>query len=92
LQGLAASAETSPSLPRTPPCAAVDRFGRRPLFIEGGVQMIVGLFATGGILAVEFKSHTAADLPTNVAIGLLVVIWWVGVGWVERCTLPRLLL
>lgn len=64
-------------LPPLAPFCAVDRFGRRPLFIEGGVQMIVGLFATGGILAVEFKSHSADDLPTNVAIGLLVVIWWV---------------
>ncbi len=48
--------------------------GRRALFTEGGVQMVIGQFVTGAILAVEFQSHTASDLPKGVAIGLLVVI------------------
>ena len=77
-----------PPLP-IPPCA-VDKFGRRFLFLEGGIQMIAGLVTTGAILAVEFKSYTASTLPSGVAVGLLVVIciyvaafaWsWGPLGW-----------
>ena len=71
---------------------SVDRFGRRGLFLEGGVQMILGQVVAGIMLAVEFNGQglTAAELPTGVAIGLLVVIcvyvsafaWsWGPLGW-----------
>jgi hypothetical protein len=70
--------------------ASVDKFGRRFLFLEGGIQMVAGLITTGAVLAVEFKSYTASDLPSGVAIGLLIVIciyvaafaWsWGPLGW-----------
>lgn len=50
----------------------VDKLGRRFLFLEGGLQMLTGLVATGSILAVEFKTYSTADLPSGVAVGLLV--------------------
>ncbi|PSC71372.1 H(+) hexose cotransporter 2 [Micractinium conductrix] len=68
----------------------VDKVDRKGLFIEGGIQMIIGQFVTGTMLAIEFQSHTASDLPSGVAIGLLVVIciyvsgfaWsWGPLGW-----------
>jgi hypothetical protein len=53
---------------------SVDKFGRRFLFLEGGVQMFAGLVTTGAVLRAEFTKYTTADLPKNVAIGLLVVV------------------
>ncbi|KAI7839232.1 hypothetical protein COHA_006930, partial [Chlorella ohadii] len=70
--------------------ATVDKFGRRFLFLEGGIQMMAGLITTGAVLAVEFKSYTASSLPSGVAVGLLIVIcvyvsafaWsWGPLGW-----------
>ena len=69
---------------------SVDRFGRRFLFIEGGIQMFVGLVTTGAVLGAEFQTYAADDLPKAVAIGTLVVIcvyvaafaWsWGPLGW-----------
>ncbi|KAL6905326.1 hypothetical protein ACP4OV_002927 [Aristida adscensionis] len=37
--------------------AVVDRFGRRKLFLVGGVQMILSQFTVGAILAATFKDH-----------------------------------
>ena len=36
--------------------------------------MLVGLVTTGVVLAVEFSTYSTADLPKDVAIGLLIVI------------------
>ena len=53
---------------------SVDKFGRRGLFLEGGVQMFIGQVVTGAVLAVEFQTYSTSDLPKGVAIGLLIVI------------------
>lgn len=36
--------------------ALVDRFGRRGLFLEGGIQMIITLFIAGAVLGAEFNT------------------------------------
>ncbi|KAL4857034.1 H(+)/hexose cotransporter 2 [Chlorella vulgaris] len=68
---------------------SVDKFGRRFLFIEGGIQMAVAQIITGVVLAVEFPKYNNV-LPSNVAIGVLIVIcvfvagfaWsWGPLGW-----------
>ncbi|KAI7844485.1 hypothetical protein COHA_001944 [Chlorella ohadii] len=52
---------------------SVDKFGRRFLFIEGGLQMAAAQIVTGVVLAVEFPKYNNV-LPTNVDIGVLIVI------------------
>jgi hypothetical protein len=68
----------------------VDRLGRRFLFLQGGIQMIVALTVTAITLGVEFGKYTTASLPSDVAIGILIVIcvfvsafaWsWGPLGW-----------
>ena len=68
---------------------SVDRLGRRFLFLEGGIQMIVSLTTTGILIAVEFSKYSG-DLPSSVAIGILIVVcvfvsafaWsWGPLGW-----------
>jgi len=69
---------------------SVDKLGRRFLFIEGGLQMIVSMSITAAVLGTEFGKYTSGVLPSNVAIGVLVVIcvfvagfaWsWGPLGW-----------
>lgn len=69
---------------------SVDKYGRKFLFIEGGIQMAAAQIVTGVVLAVEFGTYTTADLPKRVAVGTLVVIcvfvagfaWsWGPLGW-----------
>lgn len=66
-----------------------DRFGRRSLFIEGGVQMGAALTTIGIVLGVSFSTYGTA-LPSGTAIGTLIVIcgfvaasdWsWGPLGW-----------
>jgi len=52
----------------------VDRLGRRFLFLEGGFQMIIALVVTAITLGVEFSTYNTANLPSSVAIGVLIVI------------------
>ncbi|KAI7844484.1 hypothetical protein COHA_001943 [Chlorella ohadii] len=68
---------------------SVDKFGRRFLFIEGGIQMAAAQIVTGVVLGVEFSKHDNT-LPNNVAVGVLIVIcvfvagfaWsWGPLGW-----------
>lgn len=67
----------------------VDRLGRRFLFLEGGIQMILSLTTTGIVIAVEFSKYSG-DLPSASAIGILIVVcvfvsafaWsWGPLGW-----------
>lgn len=67
-----------------------DELGRRLLLIEGGIQMTISMVITAVVLGVEFGSYNTADLPAEVAIGVLVVIcvfvagfaWSLGpLGW-----------
>ncbi|PRW33672.1 H(+) hexose cotransporter 2 [Chlorella sorokiniana] len=68
---------------------SVDKFGRRFLFLEGGIQMAAAQIVTGVVLGVEFGKHNNT-LPNNVAVGVLIVIcvfvagfaWsWGPLGW-----------
>ena len=68
----------------------VDRFGRRGLFMEGGIQMFIGQIITGAVLGVEFNTYSPSTLPKGTAIGVLIVIcvyvsafaWsWGPLGW-----------
>lgn len=47
---------------------AVDRAGRRTLFLEGGAQMFISQIVTGVVLAVEFGEWGGGA-------------WWGGGGW-----------
>lgn len=68
---------------------AVDRFGRKGLFLEGGIQMFIGQVVTAAVLGTQLAKYGTA-MPSNVAIGVLVVIcvyvsafaWsWGPLGW-----------
>ncbi|BDA43292.1 Sugar transport protein MST4 [Coccomyxa sp. Obi] len=67
----------------------VDRFGRKVLFLEGGVQMIVAEVATGIVMAATFHTNQA-NITNSAAVGVLVLIcifvsgfaWsWGPLGW-----------
>lgn len=66
-----------------------DRFGRRSLFLEGGVQMLIAHVVVGVVLGEEFSKY-GNTLPTNVTIAVIVLIclfiagfaWsWGPLGW-----------
>jgi MFS family permease len=68
----------------------VDKLGRRTLLLEGGIQMCVSMIITAVVLGVEFSTYNTSNLPSGVAIGVLVVIivfvtgfaWsWGPLGW-----------
>lgn len=52
---------------------AVDRVGRKPLFIQGGIQMIVAHVSLAGLLAAFFKEG-GGPMPRGVGIGVIAVI------------------
>ncbi|XP_022762457.1 sugar transport protein 10-like [Durio zibethinus] len=78
---------------------SVDRFGRRILFLEGGVQMIISQIAVGIMIAVKFGINGDGDLTRADANLLLFLIcayvaafaWsWGPLGWLvpsEICPL-----
>ena len=68
---------------------AVDRYGRRPLFIEAGFQMAAALVVMGGLLAHYFKGGSM-EIPRAVGGVVIAVIclfvsafaWsWGPLGW-----------
>ncbi|OAY74667.1 sugar carrier protein C-like [Ananas comosus] len=68
----------------------VDRVGRKGLFLEGGVQMILSQVTIGAILGVGFGSSGEGQLSKNLANGVLILIclyvsafaWsWGPLGW-----------
>ncbi|PSC74048.1 H(+) hexose cotransporter 2 isoform B [Micractinium conductrix] len=68
----------------------VDRAGRRALFLEGGVQMLVAQVAVGILLGVSFSQYNTTNLPSGIVYGALVLIcifvagfaWsWGPLGW-----------
>jgi MFS transporter, SP family, sugar:H+ symporter len=67
--------------------ALVDRVGRKALFVEGGVQMLVTQVAIGAILATQFlspsSSSASASLPPASATAVLVLIcvYVAGFAW-----------
>nr|XP_019705720.1 hexose carrier protein HEX6 [Elaeis guineensis] len=65
-----------------------DRWGRRTLFITGGIQMFLSQIIVGGILAAEFKDH--GEMIRGIAYLVLAIIcffvagfsWsWGPLGW-----------
>ncbi|XVE49720.1 hypothetical protein DITRI_Ditri01bG0103700 [Diplodiscus trichospermus] len=78
---------------------SVDKFGRRALFLEGGVQMIISQIAVGIMIAVKFGINGDGDLSRADANLLLFLIcayvaafaWsWGPLGWLvpsEICPL-----
>lgn len=67
----------------------VDKFGRRILFLQGGLQMIAAQCVVGAVLGFEFAKY-GDKLPAEVSIALIVVIcvyvaafaWsWGPLGW-----------
>ncbi|KAL6650824.1 hypothetical protein ACP70R_009749 [Stipagrostis hirtigluma subsp. patula] len=51
----------------------VDRYGRRFLFLAGGVAMILLQVAVSWILADHLGKHSAVTMPRNYAVGVLVL-------------------
>ncbi|XP_022743382.1 sugar transport protein 11-like [Durio zibethinus] len=78
---------------------SVDRFGRRILFLEGGIQMIISQIAVGVMIAMKFGVNGDGDLSRTDANVLLFLIcayvaafaWsWGPLGWLvpsEICPL-----
>ncbi|GAV72269.1 Sugar_tr domain-containing protein, partial [Cephalotus follicularis] len=78
---------------------SVDRFGRRALFLEGGVQMIICQIATGAMIGWKFGLNGEGTLSQNDANLILISIctfvaafaWsWGPLGWLvpsEICPL-----
>jgi hypothetical protein len=77
----------------------VDRAGRRKLFLEGGMQMLIAQIAVGILLGVSFSTYNTSNLPDSITIVTLVLIcifvagfaWsWGPLGWLVsagRCCL-----
>ncbi|BAT78522.1 Sugar transport protein [Vigna angularis] len=63
--------------------AVVDRFGRRFLFISGGILMLVCQIAVSVMLAVVTGVHGTKDISKGNAIGVLVLLcfYTAGFGW-----------
>lgn len=70
--------------------AAVDRYGRRFLFIEAGFQMFISQVLIGVILGVKFGLHGTGNIDNGSAIIVVVIIciyvsafaWsWGPLGW-----------
>jgi sugar porter (SP) family MFS transporter len=68
----------------------VDKFGRRALLLEAGVQMTLAQVATAIVLGVEFNQHPNGKLPSGISVVVIVIIcifissfaWsWGPLGW-----------
>ncbi|ONK67961.1 uncharacterized protein A4U43_C05F5650 [Asparagus officinalis] len=69
---------------------AVDRVGRRKLFLEGGLQMIIGQTIVGTLIAIKFGTTGEAVIPKTYAVFVVMFIcvyvvafaWsWGPLGW-----------
>ncbi|KAK6921473.1 Major facilitator, sugar transporter-like [Dillenia turbinata] len=69
---------------------SVDRFGRRALFLEGGIQMVICEFVVGIIIALQFGTTGAGSFSKGYADLVLILIciyvaafaWsWGPLGW-----------
>ncbi|XP_062205973.1 hexose carrier protein HEX6-like [Phragmites australis] len=59
----------------------VDRFGRRKLFLVGGVQMILSQFTVGAILAAKFKDHGDMDKDYVYLVLITMCVFVAGFAW-----------
>ncbi|KAF8662114.1 hypothetical protein HU200_056306 [Digitaria exilis] len=60
---------------------AVDRFGRRTLFLAGGVQMLVSQVLIGSIMAAELGDTGGVSKATAGVLILLIAVYVAGFGW-----------
>lgn len=59
----------------------VDRFGRRKLFLVGGVQMILSQFTVGAILAAKFKDYEEMDDKYAYLVLITMCVFVAGFAW-----------
>ncbi|KAJ0968291.1 hypothetical protein J5N97_025208 [Dioscorea zingiberensis] len=59
----------------------VDRYGRRALFIIGGVQMFVSQVLIGGIMAAELGDHGGISKGYAALVLVLICVYVAGFGW-----------
>lgn len=59
----------------------VDRFGRRKLFLVGGVQMILSQFTVGAILAAKFKDYEEMDDGYAYLVLITMCVFVAGFAW-----------
>ncbi|BDA43832.1 Sugar transport protein MST3 [Coccomyxa sp. Obi] len=63
--------------------ALVDKVGRKPLFYEGGAQMIAAEIAMGLLMHQYFGGHTGDTVPHHIGIAIIAVvcIFVAGFAW-----------
>ncbi|CAD6201515.1 unnamed protein product [Miscanthus lutarioriparius] len=59
----------------------VDRFGRRKLFLVGGVQMILSQVMVGAVLAAKFKDHGGMDKEYAYLVLVIMCVFVAGFAW-----------
>ncbi|KAG6548939.1 hypothetical protein Mapa_009707 [Marchantia paleacea] len=59
----------------------VDKVGRRILFFQGGIQMILCQLAIGTIFYLELGLHNTLDKSMAIGVVVLVNLWTVGFDW-----------
>ncbi|XP_056697184.1 hexose carrier protein HEX6 [Spinacia oleracea] len=59
----------------------VDRFGRRALFIFGGVQMFICQIAVGVIMATQLGDHGGISKGYAYLVLVLICVYVAGFGW-----------
>ncbi|OEL20814.1 Hexose carrier protein HEX6 [Dichanthelium oligosanthes] len=60
---------------------AVDRFGRRTLFLAGGAQMLASQVLIGAILAAELRDSGGVSKAWAGVLILLIAVYVAGFGW-----------
>lgn len=61
--------------------ATVDKFGRRALFMIGGVQMLISQIAVGGILEAQLKDQGGVNRTYALVVLVLIAVYVAGFGW-----------
>ncbi|KAF3321265.1 hexose carrier protein HEX6-like protein [Carex littledalei] len=59
----------------------VDRFGRRFLFIVGGIQMILSQITIGGILFSQLKDHGSMEKDYAYLVLIIMCVFVTGFAW-----------
>ncbi|PON51045.1 Sugar/inositol transporter [Parasponia andersonii] len=59
----------------------VDKFGRRALFVAGGVQMFLAQTFVGGVMAAELGDHGGVSKGYAYLVLVLIGVYVAGFGW-----------
>ncbi|KAH0979236.1 hypothetical protein GBA52_006413 [Prunus armeniaca] len=59
----------------------VDKFGRRALFMVGGIQMLVSQIMIGGVMAAQLGDHGGVSKGYAYLVLVLICIYVAGFGW-----------